>query len=298
MTATPRRTVLVTGATGYIGSQMLPTFRERYDLRLIDVRDTDHAGNAVPGAQVVDLLNGPDEQIRPLFTGCDAVVHLAYHRGSLTSGPSGAGRDYEDERPNVDMANRVLRLALQEGVRRVVIASSNHAADWYEELLHVGKMDMVDPDLTPSKSDNFYGWAKLAHEALGFLYASGSRGRKLGNVQIRIGAPRPLVPANFFGEGKSGGDRAAQQAHYKRDLGAYISPRDMTQMFVKSIETENIEDEHGIPFQVFYGISGNARAFWSIVNARKVIGYAPEDDAELLFSDDIRTYLVEPSTQA
>ncbi|MGE3272880.1 MAG: NAD-dependent epimerase/dehydratase family protein [Chloroflexota bacterium] len=293
MASASRPTVLVTGATGYIASQMLPTFRERYDVRLIDVRATDHAGNPVPGAQVVDLLGGPDSEIRPLFTGCDAVVHLAYHRGSLATGPSGAGRDYEDERPNVDMANRVLRLALEEGVRRVVIASSNHAADWYEELLHVGKMDMVDPDHTPSKSDNFYGWAKLAHEALGFLYASGSRGRKLQNVQIRIGAPRPIVAARFFPNGPTG--EGANPLGYKRDLGAYISPRDMTQLFVKSIETENVEDEHGIPFQVFYGISGNARAFWSIVNARKVIGYAPQDDAELAFADDIRTYLVEPA---
>jgi len=292
MTTPARRTVLVTGATGYVASQMVPIFRERYDVRLIDVRDTDHAGVPVLGAQVVDLLNGPDEVIRPLFTGCDAVVHLAYHRGSLKTGPSGAGRDYEDERPNVDMANRVLRLALEEGVRRVVIASSNHAADWYEELLHIGKMDMVDPDSTPPKSDNFYGWAKLAHEALGFLYASGSRGRKLQNVQIRIGAPRVLQAARFF---KEGGDFAAQAAHYRRDLGAFISARDLTQLFVKSIETENIEDDHGVPFQVFYGISGNARAFWSIVNARKVIGYAPEDDAELLFADDIRTHLVDPA---
>jgi len=288
-----RPTILVTGATGYIASQMLPTFRERYDVRLIDVRDTDRDGNPVEGALVVNLLNGPDDEIRPLITGCDAVVHLAYHRGSLATGPSGAGRDYEDERPNVDMANRVLRLALEEGVRRVVIASSNHAADWYEELLHVGKMDMVDPDSTPPKSDNFYGWAKLAHEALGFLYASGSRGRKLGNIQIRIGAPRPIVAASFFPNGPIG--EGADAMGYRRDLGAYISGRDLTQLFVKSIETENIEDEHGIPFQIFYGISGNARAFWSLVNARKVIGYAPEDDAELKFSDDIRTYLVEPA---
>ena len=36
------------------------------------------------------------------------------------------------------MAFRVLMLSLQEGVRRVVIASSNHAADWYEHLIHVG----------------------------------------------------------------------------------------------------------------------------------------------------------------
>jgi NAD+ dependent glucose-6-phosphate dehydrogenase len=65
-------------------------------------------------------------------------------------------------------------------------------------------------------------------------------------------------------------------------------------LIVKSIETPNIEDEHGIPFQVFYGISGNARAFWSIVNARKVIGYAPEDDPEISFADEIRTHLIEP----
>ncbi|MCC7372123.1 MAG: NAD(P)-dependent oxidoreductase [Chloroflexi bacterium] len=286
-------TVLVTGATGYIASQMLPTFRERYDLRLIDMRDTDRDGNRVEDAQVASMLDGPDEEIRPLFTGADAVVHLAYHRGSLGTGPSGDGRDFEDEEPNVAMANRVYRLALQEGVRRVVVASSNHAADWYEELLHIGKMDMVDPDRTPPRSDNFYGWSKLAYESLGFLYASGSRGRKLGNVQIRIGAPRPIVAARFFPNGPTGD--GANPTGYKRDLGAYISPRDLTQLFVKSIETPSIEDEYGIPFQVFYGISGNARAFWSIVNAHRVIGYAPQDDAELKFSDDIRAYLVEPA---
>jgi hypothetical protein len=40
--------------------------------------------------------------------------------------------------------------------------------------------------------------------------------------------------------------------------------------------------EHGMPFQIFYGI------------ARKVIGYTPEDDVELMFADEIRQYLVEP----
>jgi len=292
MTDGARRRVLVTGATGYVASQLLPTFRERYDLRLIDVRDTDRDGNVVPGAQIVDLLGGPDEVIRPLFTGCDAVVHLAYHRGSVATGPSGAGRDYEDERPNVDMANRVLRLALQENVRRVVIASSNHAADWYEHLIHVGKMDMVDPDRTPPRSDNFYGWAKLAYEALGFMYASGGLGRPVENVQVRIGAPRPIRAETFFPNGPAADGDAVG---YKRDLGAYISPRDLTQLVVNSIETPSIQDEHGIPFQIFYGISGNARAFWSIANAREVIGYAPADDAELSFADEIRRYLVEPS---
>ena len=36
-----------------------------------------------------------------------------------------------------------------------------------------------------------------------------------------------------------------------RGLGAYLSIRDQVQLFVKSIETENIEDENGVPFQNF-----------------------------------------------
>jgi uronate dehydrogenase/NAD+ dependent glucose-6-phosphate dehydrogenase len=153
-------------------------------------------------------------------------------------------------------------------------------------------MDVVDPDRTPPKSDNFYGWAKLTYEGLGFMYATGALGRKVENVQIRIGAPRPIRAETFFPNGPGNEGDAVR---YRRDLGAYISPRDLTQLIVKSIETPNIENEHGIPFQIFYGISGNARAFWSIVNARRVIGYAPEDDAEIRFADEIRAYLIEPA---
>ena len=102
-------------------------------------------------------------------------------------------------------------------------------------------------------------------------------------MQIRIGAPRP-IPAENASDDLTG---------YKRNLGAYISPRDLQQLFVKSIETPDIGNEHGIPFQIFYGVSNNARAFWSIANARKVIGYAPQDDSEVAFADDIRRVLIE-----
>jgi nucleoside-diphosphate-sugar epimerase len=258
---------------------------------LIDVRNTDAAGNLLEGVEQHDLRADDAERFRHVFSGCDAVVHLGYHR------PAGGGMDdwkargYDDERKNVDMAERVYRLSLEEGVRRVVVASSNHAADWYEELIHVGRMDVVDPERTPPRSDNVYGWAKFFYEALGFLYASGSQGRKLENVQVRIGAPREIEARTFFPDGPGGDGDAVR---YKRDLGAYISARDLAQLFVRSLEARSIDDEHGVPFQVFYGISGNARAFWSIVNARRVIGDAPEDDAELRFADEIRRYLVEP----
>ena len=78
---------------------------------------------------------------------------------------------------------------------------------------------------------------------------------------------------------------------FHRDLGAYISQRDLQQLFIRSIETEDIRDRAGIPFQVFYGISDNARQFWSIANAREVIGYAPEDDSEIKFAAGVAAIL-------
>jgi hypothetical protein len=42
----------------------------------------------------------------------------------------------------VDMAYTVFQLALEEGVQRVVMASSNHAADWYELLIHARQKDV------------------------------------------------------------------------------------------------------------------------------------------------------------
>jgi hypothetical protein len=278
-----RLRVLLTGATGYIASQLLPVFRERYDLQLVDVRTTDAAGQAVPGATLANLLEDSDSDLRTHFAGVDAVVHLGYYRPAHL-GVTGAGKSYLDERPNVDMAERVLRHALDANVGRVVVASSNHAADWYEPLLHARQLDLIGPADLP-KSDNYYGWAKIAYEALGFMYASGAFGRKLGVVQVRIGAPREIDATQFEG----------RPAVYKRDLGAYISARDLQQLFVRSIETEPIEDEWRVPFQIFYGISDNTRAFWSIANARRLIGYDPQDDSEVKYASDIERLLIGPS---
>ena len=263
---------MLPGATGYIASELLPVFRERYDLVALDIR----TGAGVTRA---DLINDPDEQLKGHFEGADGVVHLSYYRPPGSS-VSGAGKSYLDERPNVDMAERVYRFSLDAGVRRVVVASSNHAADWYEQLIHSRKLDMLTPD-QPPRSDNYYGWAKIAYEALGFMYASGAFGRMLEVVQLRIGAPREIEAQAFEG----------RPAAYKRNLGAFISARDMQQLFVRSLEAEHIEDGYGVPFQIFYGISNNTRAFWSLANAREVIGYDPEDDSETRYPEDIARLL-------
>ncbi len=269
-----RKKVLLTGATGYIAGQLLPALRDRYDLRLVDVRDRDRDGDPVDGVEVVDLLNADRRELEELFTGIDTVVHTGYIRPDPDS-------VYDDERKNVDMMQRVYDVALATGVRRVVAASTNQAAKWYEQPYYAGLRDRVTPEDYP-RPDSFYGWAKAAYESLGFLYACGSLGRKLEVVLIRIVAPREIDVKAF--EGKS-------KAQYIRDLAGYVSERDLRQLFVKSVDTPGIEDEFGVPFHIFYGVSNNARTFWSITNARQVIAYAPEDDSEIRFADDIAGFL-------
>ena len=275
--------VLLTGATGYIASQLLPSFRERYDLTLLDVKEEDREGNQVPNVVAADLIDPNLGNYSQHFSGVDTVVHLGYRRRR--------GEPLEhfyDESANVAMAYNIYRAAYDAGAQRVVIASSNHAADWYEHaLIHERDMEMLDPYKLPL-SDNFYGWAKATYEHLGFLFACGTFGRKLEVVMVRIGAPREIRVENFSNDPRG----------YKRDLGAYISQRDLCQLFTKAIETPQIENEHGIPWLVVYGISDNTRAFWSLTSARKMLGYQPEDDSEVKYAEDIHRFLTGNSSES
>ena len=293
------RKILLTGATGFVASLILPRFLEKYDMTLLDSRDKDPDNDFLPDIEVVDLSDDNQSSYSHFFQNIDTVVHLAYIR---RSGP--ALEHFKTEKRNVEMAFNVLRTAYESNVKRVVIASSNHAADWYEHnLIHSHKKDMVDPYELPL-SDNFYGWAKASYEHLAFLFATGALGdggdggfittdnflkgnsdtsRKMEIVMVRIGAPRDMEFDEYLGK----------PAIFKRSLGAYISSRDLTQLFEKSVEVEDIQNEYGVPWQVIYGISNNTRAFWSIANARKVFGYEPKDDSEILFSDWIKKILID-----
>jgi len=275
------RRVVLTGAAGYIAQRMYPELSKRWELVPIDVRSTTRDGKAIPGVVVADLTQPDRNQYRHLFRGADAVIHCGYVSApglDATTWQNNSDAKFWAEYQNVALAYNVYKTSLEEGVRRVVVASSNHAADYYERLIWTGMMEMVTPEMPP-RSDNWYGWAKGAYELLGFVFATGQvDGRKLEIVQWRIGGPR-----DDDIDGVKPGDIKTMH----RALGAYLSQRDQVQQAIRMVETEQIADRHGVPFLIVYGISGNTHRFWSIANARQKIGYSPEDDSQVNFADKI-----------
>ena len=133
--------VLLTGATGYIAGQLLPAFQERYDLQLLDVRKADGSGRRVEGIEVADLLGNDRSKLEQLFANVDVVVHTGHRKPTDTDPQS----QYDVERTNVDMMQRVYQLSLEAGVQRVVAASTNQAAKWYEQPYFAGLKNRVSP---------------------------------------------------------------------------------------------------------------------------------------------------------
>ena len=274
-----KMTVLLTGASGYVAGRMLGALRERYDLRLLDAKTVNREGTEVEGVERADLLDRNRDAYRAHFAGADAVLHCGFTRAEKREDA------YWAEQDNVSMAHNVYETCVEAGVRRAVVVSSNHAADYYEHLIWSDRLACVTPDMRPL-SDNFYGWAKAAYELLGFVYASrkASAGTVLEVVQLRVGGPRETDIDRASADDLKG---------MHRGLGAYLSARDQVQLVIKSLETVDIDDENGVPFQIFYGISGNSHNFWSLANARRVIGYAPQDNSAVKFADKISAIMNE-----
>lgn len=108
------RTVLLTGAAGGLGTLMrdlLPAYG--YELRLFDLRPVEGA----PEAIVADLAD--KAAVREAVRGVDAIIHLA-----------GISLEAPFEKilaANIAGTYNLYEAAHDEGVQRVVFASSNHA---------------------------------------------------------------------------------------------------------------------------------------------------------------------------
>src|SRR2546428_7877439 len=183
-----KRRVVLTGAAGYVAYRMFTDLNERWELVPNDVSPTTRGGKTVPGLVIADLTRPDRDDYRRHFRGADAVIHCAFVSATgldATTWQNNGDAKFWAEHRNIALAYNVYRTALEEGARRVVVASSNHAADYYERLVWAGQLDMVTPEMPP-RSDNWYGWAKAGYELLGFVFAT-----RPGDGRQLEGVPRP-----------------------------------------------------------------------------------------------------------
>ena len=115
------RTVLLTGATGFVGSQLMPVLRGAgWRVRAAVRSGRDALPDGVEPVLVGDLSDAPD--LRGALDGADAVIHLAGRAHVMRE--TAADADAAFHRANVEASRRLARQAAASGVRRLVFVSS------------------------------------------------------------------------------------------------------------------------------------------------------------------------------
>lgn len=226
--------LLLTGAAGGLGRQLRTRLKAYCDtLRLSDMADL---GAAAPGEELhtVRLEDGP--AVQALLAGVEAVVHLG---GVSTEQPWQPILD-----ANIVGAYHLYEAARQHGVRRIVLASSNHVTGFYRQ-------DQVVSPLDPVRPDGFYGLSKAFGENLARLYFDRWG---IETVCLRIGSSFP-EPKN------------------RRMLATWLSYDDLERLVVASLTAPVVGHT------VVYGMGDNSTRWWDNTSASH-LGYRPQDSSE------------------
>lgn len=145
--------VLVTGARGFLGREVLLALRKRgHTVRAIDV-----AGDRIDGSEDIELFLADlceSLDLERACTGIDAVVHLA----GRMNGPDAAVL-----RSALVGTRRLLDAMEATGVRRMVLASSLAVYDWTAVGTDLREASPLEPR---PESRDAYTMAKLTQEGM------------------------------------------------------------------------------------------------------------------------------------
>ena len=147
---------LVTGGAGFIGSNLVRALLEAgHEVRVIDNFSTGNRANLSDVGDDIEVVEGElrsYERVHAATRGIEVV----FHQGALPSVPRSVQDPLTTSAVNVEGTLNVLLAARDEGVRRVVFASSSSVYGSSDELPRV---ETQNPDpISP------YGVSKLAAE--------------------------------------------------------------------------------------------------------------------------------------
>jgi NAD+ dependent glucose-6-phosphate dehydrogenase len=249
----------ITGAGGLIGVDLSQGLSEKYKLTLFYRKTKPDISLKLKTVQA-DLSD--EKQIKGIFDGLDAIVHLA--ASANTQSPWD-----EVLNNNIIATYNVYEEARRAGVSKIVFASSNHTQHAYtmgkttlsEDLSYVKKHGLVKLD-DPPAPDSLYGVSKLFGEDLGRYY---SRFYGIKFVCLRIGTA--------FGVHWTGlmmkGDKPTRD--HLRAL--YLSKRDLIDIFDKALQID-------ADYIVAYAVSDNKPAVFDLTETRKKLGFNPNDNSQ------------------
>jgi uronate dehydrogenase len=202
--AQPRARILVTGAAGEVGRQVVPLLRQRFSLRLLDVqRVQPELDDEIVRADVTD-----NDALRRACRDVVAIVHLA---GLGDKEPDFSTRMMPS---NIDGTYQVFEAARRIGVGRVVVASTGQVVGAYPTT------ERLDADV-PIRPSSLYACTKVFGEALARYYADH---HGIAAICLRIG----WLDAYD-------GRLLHEHPEMRR---VWCSPRDLAQLIAKSIESD------------------------------------------------------------
>jgi uronate dehydrogenase len=202
---------------------------------LVSTDIAEDIGKLYPGERYVQADLALYDEIFLILEGADMVIHF----GAIVDEKS-----FEELLgPNFVGSYNIWEAGYQQGVRRVVYASSIHAVGMHK------KRDFIGID-APHRPDTFYGLAKCFTEDLGSMYWDK---RQMESVHLRI--------------------LSAAQVNNPRALGSWLSYDDLIHLVERAIDTPSVG------FSIIYGVSNNDRAPVDNTLA-SFLGYRPKDNAE------------------
>lgn len=245
--------VLITGAAGRIGKEMIEELSGMHELRLLDRRpvpdrqsliaDLAQAGTSSSWWRWLKLRS---VRWTDLFAGVDVVLHLA--------------ADVRNHAPwqrvlpdNIQATWNVLEAAAQHRVRRVVFASSNWAVKALERALapacYLPDGPKIGSDAPPSPISP-YGVSKAFGELAGHRLVDE---RRLSSfIAVRIGAHRPTPPQ----------DEEARRR--------WIGVSDLRSLLRRCVEAE-LEG-----FHVVYGVSAQPVGPYDLSYTCRLLAWKPQ----------------------
>jgi len=166
----PRRTILVTGACGYLGGRICQSISSRKNLALIGTSRRQRPRNWCTGEYFQFDLGSQLHEIDGLLNGVDTVVHLA----ALDA--AGSARDtVQALNVNTGASMRLAKAAAAAGVKRFIYMSTAHVYGF-------PLMGLVD-ERTATRPANVYA---ITHRAAEDFILASSDTHEMHRVVLRL----------------------------------------------------------------------------------------------------------------